>query len=584
MAPGEPQRRREERARAREERRARERQGREARRQELRQYWSRRQALLQGLERQVLGRRRRTPQGRQEEEQRQEEQRQGLPLLPAAFARLVHILRAHRALLEEGLFRVPGRAQAVAAVLDLVLAHADDEALARGGAWRQVHDVASALKLYLQSLEEPLCTFALYDEFVASHAAFEEAGETAAAEEEWLAEAGRLLDRLPAANRSVLAALVHLLCDVVALADSNRMTAANCSVVFGPVVLRPRAITAEYIFLVRSQCKLVELMLRRPDVLFGSHLEACASRGGGTVTQDDVTQDAVTQDAVTQAAAAATTEADSETESNADLETDPDSDSEVDSEAEAEAEAGAGAGEWTAWDPTSDSAAERRQSGGVGVVRVAAQVGGRRHASTAAPAVECVGRAPPPALAAGAPVPNFQALTHAGVPFDLWRDVVHLGRRAVVLFFGPTLSVEDIKEANAAQALVFYADCAFIGVAGCDRQELQALAEQQEVSFTLLSDADGAVSKLFGLAEPVASAEWQRMYVVGASGELLQERSAVPGGGSQLMEALTAVSGSLGEEAAGPVGFRRRRIEQGRQRRSAAAAAAAGRRRTATTA
>ncbi|KAF4517414.1 hypothetical protein B566_EDAN005023 [Ephemera danica] len=118
---------------------------------------------------------------------------------------------------------------------------------------------AALLKDFLRSLPDPLLTSALYAEWLAP------ATETGS-EQQRLARVKGLLDRLPPANRSLLAHLLCVLHHVARRCSLNLMTAANLGVCVGPSLLwgpSPCADTS------RAVPALVELLVSRCELLFG---------------------------------------------------------------------------------------------------------------------------------------------------------------------------------------------------------------------------------------------------------------------------------------------------------------------------
>lgn len=101
-------------------------------------------------------------------------------------------------------------------------------------AWEQVdnqHIVAGVLMSYLLQMPEPLIPFDLYDGFIAAE-------ETVPVRDERAIFVNKLLKTLPPINREVLLYLLKYLNRLSQFSDTNKMTAHNLGIVFGPALLR----------------------------------------------------------------------------------------------------------------------------------------------------------------------------------------------------------------------------------------------------------------------------------------------------------------------------------------------------------
>lgn len=88
------------------------------------------------------------------------------------------------------------------------------------------HNMAGLLKLWLRLLPEPVCTFAFYDPLT-----------SAMALPEPVPALRDLLKQLPMQNYQLLKYLMAFLAECQALADVNKMSAHNLSIVFAPAIL-----------------------------------------------------------------------------------------------------------------------------------------------------------------------------------------------------------------------------------------------------------------------------------------------------------------------------------------------------------
>ena len=96
---------------------------------------------------------------------------------------------------------------------------------------RDIHSVSSLLKMYFRELPDPVCTFTLYDQFVA-------AVQSTMEEEERAGRLRQVLALLPEVNYRTLGSLVRHLHRVSGCSDSTGMTARNLAIVWAPNLLR----------------------------------------------------------------------------------------------------------------------------------------------------------------------------------------------------------------------------------------------------------------------------------------------------------------------------------------------------------
>ena len=104
------------------------------------------------------------------------------------------------------------------------------------------------------------------------------------------------------------------------------------------------------------------------------------------------------------------------------------------------------------------------------------------------------------ALAIGAQAPDFSAETHDGVAFQLSELLKH---SAVVLFFYP----RDFTPGCTAEACAFRDDYAsfveagatVVGVSADSGESHRRFAQHHNLPFALISDADGALRRAYGV-------------------------------------------------------------------------------------
>lgn len=124
----------------------------------------------------------------------------------------------------EGIFRLSGRASQVEKLRDQL----DQGKKVFFSADMDVHSVASLFKQWLRELPEPLLTWDLYDEFLATDRL---------PDAEKLVALKDLTLRLPVGNRFAFQHMVKLLTEVCANEAKTKLNASSLSVVFAPNVL-----------------------------------------------------------------------------------------------------------------------------------------------------------------------------------------------------------------------------------------------------------------------------------------------------------------------------------------------------------
>ncbi|XP_060535096.1 SH3 domain-binding protein 1-like [Cylas formicarius] len=157
---------------------------------------------------------------------------------------------------EEGLFRIAGgmsKVKRLRAALD------SGCFTALIPEYKDVHVLASTLKLYLRELPEPLLTYRLHDDWMQS---------MQCPEHQRLDVVRVLLDRLPEENRDNLAYLVQFLAEL-ARHPQNKMTSSNIAIVMAPNLLWNKH---EEMDVNMGHCvtinMLVELFIKEVAVLF----------------------------------------------------------------------------------------------------------------------------------------------------------------------------------------------------------------------------------------------------------------------------------------------------------------------------
>ncbi|XP_065905044.1 phosphatidylinositol 3-kinase regulatory subunit alpha-like isoform X2 [Dysidea avara] len=99
--------------------------------------------------------------------------------------------------------------------------------------WADVNLFAGCLKMYFQELPEPLFTYHMYSQFI-------DVIKLNQNEDQCIKLLLKLIEQLPAPNKSTLEVLMTHLCLVAGFEKQTRMGTYNLAVVFGPSLVRPK--------------------------------------------------------------------------------------------------------------------------------------------------------------------------------------------------------------------------------------------------------------------------------------------------------------------------------------------------------
>ncbi|KAJ3449124.1 gtpase-activating protein bem3 [Anaeramoeba flamelloides] len=144
--------------------------------------------------------------------------------IPLVVKRTIENLKK-RALKSEGLFRVPGSVSEIKE-LKQKYNNGEDPDLDE----YDLNSVASLLKRFLRDLPEPLCTFDLYDIFLASA--------VINVRESRNMMLKKILGEMPLIHKNLLMELCTFLKEVASFEQYNKMGPDNLSLVFSPNLLR----------------------------------------------------------------------------------------------------------------------------------------------------------------------------------------------------------------------------------------------------------------------------------------------------------------------------------------------------------
>ncbi len=146
-------------------------------------------------------------------------------------------------------------------------------------------------------------------------------------------------------------------------------------------------------------------------------------------------------------------------------------------------------------------------------------------------------------IGVGDEAPRFEATTHDGKPVRIGADM----ERTVVLYFYP----KDETYGCTVEACGFrdaYADftdagAAVIGVSQDDDASHRAFAENHDLPFALVSDADGELQRRYGVKRTLGLLPGRKTFVIDRKGIVRHAFSSQIRAGKHVAEALEIVRG-----------------------------------------
>lgn len=145
-------------------------------------------------------------------------------------------------------------------------------------------------------------------------------------------------------------------------------------------------------------------------------------------------------------------------------------------------------------------------------------------------------------LECGNPVPEFTVTTHDGRSISL-SD--YRGKQAVVVFFypkdgSPICTREACAFRDAYEEFV-RAGVAVLGVSGDSDESHRRFAEENHLPFDLVSDADGALRRRFGVPKLLGVLPGRVTYVIDRDGVLRHQFASATSARAHVTEALRAL-------------------------------------------
>jgi hypothetical protein len=210
--------------------------------------------------------------------------------VPALVSKFVSLLSSvEDGVDSKGLFRVvPDKVReqlkATRAALNIAAAHGDADSVDVGKLCSSAHVAAHVFKRYLQSLPEPLFSYALYDSFVMTHSIGDQ--------EEKLNELRRLLKQLPAGFKETAKILLSFFWQVIRASAKNGVTFDRFVVWFAPTFLRAE----EDVYYMQNDAAAVaailKLMVENNQSLFRTPVGLAAQRRTRSTTLKRLTTSA----------------------------------------------------------------------------------------------------------------------------------------------------------------------------------------------------------------------------------------------------------------------------------------------------
>lgn len=103
-------------------------------------------------------------------------------------------------------------------------------------------------------------------------------------------------------------------------------------------------------------------------------------------------------------------------------------------------------------------------------------------------------------LWAGSKAPLFKARSDDG---SVWKLADHLGQKNIVLYFYPGAMTQGCTKQACSyrdhMSDFIQADAIIVGISGDEQDALKAFKKSDQLNFTLLSDKDGDIAKLYGV-------------------------------------------------------------------------------------
>ncbi|XP_023175869.1 rho GTPase-activating protein 26 isoform X1 [Drosophila hydei] len=176
--------------------------------------------------------------------------------------RCIQILEG-RGLEDEGIYRKSGVGTKINKLLSLGMERKENEDVFTDDKYRDLMEsntIASALKMYLRNLNEPLMTYHY-------HSGFIEAAKKESLNQR-VNEVHKLVYKLPQPNFEMLDMVIRHLTEVSRKYEKNKMSVFNLGVVFGPTLLRPLEETVAAILDIKFNNIVINILIENYERIF----------------------------------------------------------------------------------------------------------------------------------------------------------------------------------------------------------------------------------------------------------------------------------------------------------------------------
>ena len=152
-----------------------------------------------------------------------------------------------------------------------------------------------------------------------------------------------------------------------------------------------------------------------------------------------------------------------------------------------------------------------------------------------------------PSIAVGEKAPPFEAMLQDGSTFD---SASLLGRKSLVLFFYPKdntpVCTQQACAFRDAYAQFVAADVEVVGVSGDSPESHRRFAARHALPFPIISDAGGALRRLFGVPRAWGVFPGRVTYVIDKEGVVRMTYNATLAAEPHVRKALEAVTAQGG--------------------------------------
>ncbi|XP_032312012.1 rho GTPase-activating protein 26 isoform X2 [Drosophila ananassae] len=176
--------------------------------------------------------------------------------------RCIEVLES-RGLEDEGIYRKSGVGTKIGKLLTMGLNLSETEDIFTDEKYTDLiesNTIASALKMYLRNLSEPLMTYRYHNDFIES-AKIETLNQR-------INEVHKLVHKLPHINFEMLDMVIFHLTEVSRKYEKNKMSVFNLGVVFGPTLLRPREESVAAILDIKFNNIVINILIDNYDRIF----------------------------------------------------------------------------------------------------------------------------------------------------------------------------------------------------------------------------------------------------------------------------------------------------------------------------